>query len=191
MKSYLKFYNGIQLLAWTFALASTLFDKELFLSTILIFQTIALLEIYHVYKKWSNSSVVFTSVQTLARLYILFLIYKLLFSFMFYYDNNNTLSFVIYILLMAWCLAEIIRYAFYLSQLFEKKTKVISWLRYSAFIIIYPVGVCLEMYIIGLSFLISQSILFRILLLFSIILYFVMFPKLYTHLLHQRKKMFL
>jgi hypothetical protein len=50
-------------------------------------------------------------------------------------------------MLLAWFIAEIIRYAYYVSGMFNVQGKLITWLRYSAFIICYPVGVVSEFFI--------------------------------------------
>lgn len=46
--------------------------------------------------------------------------------------------------LFIWCLADSLRYPFYLMQLMKKSIYPLTWLRYSAWIILYPVGITLE-----------------------------------------------
>jgi very-long-chain (3R)-3-hydroxyacyl-CoA dehydratase len=45
----------------------------------------------------------------------------------------------------AWSLAEIIRYGYYLYLSIGVPPKTIIWIRYSAFIILYPIGVFSEL----------------------------------------------
>ena len=44
-------------------------------------------------------------------------------------------------LLTAWTLAEIIRYSFYFMGLIGKNIPVLTWLRYTMFIVLYPLGI--------------------------------------------------
>jgi very-long-chain (3R)-3-hydroxyacyl-CoA dehydratase len=48
-------------------------------------------------------------------------------------------------MITAWCLAEIIRYSQYILSYLEKPSKIITWLRYSGFIVLYPMGVFSEL----------------------------------------------
>lgn len=45
------------------------------------------------------------------------------------------------ILILAWSLADAIRFYYYS---FENPSYISKWLRYSAFIILYPIGFCME-----------------------------------------------
>ena len=47
-------------------------------------------------------------------------------------------------LLFIWCLADALRYPFYLMQLMDKSIHILTWIRYSAWIILYPLGISLE-----------------------------------------------
>lgn len=51
---------------------------------------------------------------------------------------------VLFVLFLAWSSIEIIRYPYYISQLYKKENKIITWLRYSAWIVLYPVGMISE-----------------------------------------------
>jgi very-long-chain (3R)-3-hydroxyacyl-CoA dehydratase len=184
---YLKAYNILQLLGWIVALVFSIFDFETFITTIFFLQVIALIEILHAYKKWNNASVLLTSLQLLARIYILILIYSILLTNMFnpIHDYFET---ILITLLVVWCIAEIIRYSYYIIILYHKKFSVFIWLRYNAFIILYPIGVFLEFYIIYMAFKLNSFLPIKIFLVISTIVYIIYFPKLYRHLLQQRKK---
>jgi very-long-chain (3R)-3-hydroxyacyl-CoA dehydratase len=41
-------------------------------------------------------------------------------------------------LLMTWAVSEVIRYPYYLAAVTKKPPQLLEWLRYSAFIILYP-----------------------------------------------------
>ena len=185
IEKYLKAYNIVQFSAWFIALLFLNFDSEISLSTILIFQFISLVEIFHAYKKWTNTSVFLTFAQIVARLFILTLVYVIIFEFLFsdlgYFDD------VIKIMFYAWCIAETIRYAYYVTQLFKKENKIITWLRYSVFIACYPIGLACEFLLMHFVFVKNDNILVRILLILVAIVYIFLFPRLYLHLLKQRK----
>ena len=61
------------------------------------------------------------------------------------------------LLFWVWSLAELIRYPFYLARLFGTRLpsivlSVITWLRYNAFIVLYPVGFVAEVWCVFLAF---------------------------------------
>ena len=47
-------------------------------------------------------------------------------------------------LYMAWSVAESIRYPFYALSLFDACPPFLTWLRYTAFIVLYPIGIFSE-----------------------------------------------
>ena len=184
IEKYLIGYSFVQLFAWLTAFIFINVDHVVSFEIILIFQIISLVETFHAYKKWNNSSPIFSFIQTAARLFILFLIYSLISKFMF--RHVNYYKEVVTIMLHVWCFAEIIRYAHYLTQLLKKENKIISWLRYSAFLILYPIGVACEFFIMYLVF-INNNFGLKIILIVIAIAYIFLFPRLYLHLLKQRK----
>ena len=184
IEKYLIGYSFIQVFAWLTAFIFINVDYEVSFGIILIFQIISLVETFHAYKKWNNSSPFFSFIQTAARLNILFLAFRLAVQFAF--DDLNYFDEVVTIMFHVWCLAEIIRYAYYLSQLLKKEIKIVSWLRYSAFIILYPIGVVCEFFIMYLVF-INNNFGLKIILIVIAIAYIFLFPRLYLHLLKQRK----
>ncbi|KAJ8919044.1 hypothetical protein NQ315_016950 [Exocentrus adspersus] len=51
---------------------------------------------------------------------------------------------VVFYLFLVWCGIEIIRYPYYMSQLHEKENGLLTWLRYSAWMVLYPIGFVCE-----------------------------------------------
>jgi len=47
-----------------------------------------------------------------------------------------------------WALAEVFRYPFYMLQLYDRKVYVVTWLRYSMWILLYPLGIASECVVI-------------------------------------------
>lgn len=182
---YLKAYNLVQLTGWFLALVSLPFSFMLSFYTVCFVQILSLLEIFHAYKKWNNSSPLLCFIQIAARLFILFFTYLLIFftifkEILFFYT-------VVYSMLLAWFIAEIIRYAYYVSGMFNVQGKLITWLRYSAFIICYPVGVIAEFFIMYTVFKYDDLLSIKILMIIVALVYLYFFPKLYLHLFKQRK----
>lgn len=110
-------------------------------------------------------------------------------------------------MMFAWSLTEVVRYSYYLLSLFEMEVRSLTWLRYSLFIVLYPLGVTGEIGClfsaqaagvigglapVGSSWLMQSvfSPLFRImpLWLFVLLSYGPGLSTLYMHMLTQRKK---
>lgn len=53
------------------------------------------------------------------------------------------------VLFMAWAISEVIRYPWYATSLLGGAPHALTWLRYTAFYALYPVGVVAEMWIIA------------------------------------------
>ncbi|RZC38430.1 very-long-chain (3R)-3-hydroxyacyl-[acyl-carrier protein] dehydratase [Asbolus verrucosus] len=107
---------------------------------------------------------------------------------------------VVFYLFMTWSAIEIIRYPYYMSQLFKKENGLLTWLRYTAWMICYPIGFVCEGVIIfrNLIFLeqsdrwtIALSTPFEITLRFSTLLrihlLFFIIPAMYTLMSHMYK----
>ncbi|KIY95821.1 protein tyrosine phosphatase-like (proline instead of catalytic arginine), member b [Monoraphidium neglectum] len=62
------------------------------------------------------------------------------------YVGNLPIQLNLISLLTAWCLSEVIRYGFFaLKELLAEAPYVSTWLRYSGFILLYPIGVASEL----------------------------------------------
>lgn len=185
IEKYLKVYNIVQLAGWLLAIISLPFSFLFSCYTIFAFQILSVLEIFHAYKKWNNSSPLFCFIQIGARIMILSFSIIIIFATFLkpipYFEN------VVYLMFAAWCIAEIIRYAYYVSQLFQKENKIIVWLRYSAFIICYPIGVACEFFIIYNVFKYTDFLAVKIMIVIVGLTYFYFFPILFNHLIKQRK----
>ena len=109
-------------------------------------------------------------------------------------------------MIMMWGLSELIRFGSHLYSSFTVLPKALLWVRYSSFIVLYPIGVFSEMMILKDGYeKISQccprvlsyempnefNISFDYLYFIWIVMipsYIVGFPFLYTYMLEQRKK---
>ncbi|NXD84949.1 HACD2 dehydratase, partial [Halcyon senegalensis] len=163
------------------------------------FQTGALLEEYLLTAKYLPgivpSSVVLTAFQVMSRV---FLTWAVTHSVKEVQTEDSVLLFVV-----AWTITEIIRYSFYTFSLLNHLPYLIKWARYTLFIVLYPMGVSGELLTIyaALPF-VRQSGLYSIslpnkynfsfdyytFLILVMISYIPIFPQLYFHMLHQRRK---
>ncbi|XP_049871486.1 very-long-chain (3R)-3-hydroxyacyl-CoA dehydratase isoform X2 [Pectinophora gossypiella] len=55
---------------------------------------------------------------------------------------------VVFYLFLVWSMIEVVRYPFYISQLYKKEIYILTWLRYTLWIPLYPIGVLCESIII-------------------------------------------
>lgn len=55
---------------------------------------------------------------------------------------------ILYPLIGSWSIAEIIRYSYYFSKSINYTPFLLKWLRYNAFLILYPIGMLSELFLI-------------------------------------------
>lgn len=189
VKYYLAAYNLAAFICWLLFLCSyfssgfVMSGSNLWLLNIA--QGMAVLEIVHVLLKWVKSPVASTAVQVFSRILILVFInlfirqHAPLFVF-----NTGVL-----IVSLAWGFTELVRYSLYFLSLFGKQPAALLWMRYSFFIVLYPLGVTGEWLILatplfanGISF--NAYTLFLVLALMAYVYYF---PVLYKYMWTQRK----
>lgn len=192
IEKYLKAYNLVQFVGWLLALL--ILPVNFILSFYIIYgvQLLSLLEIFHAYRKWTHSSPLLCFLQIGARLMILYFVLALSIKFFIpihhLFFTNDKVETIAHIMFIAWCTAEIIRYAYYLTELYQMKHDGLLWLRYTAFIICYPVGLICELYILTNVFVATPLLLLKILIILIFTGYAIAFPRLYLHLLKQRKQ---
>lgn len=186
IEKYIKIYNWLQLTGWTVALLNLPFNFSLSFYLVAVIQTLALVEVFHAQKKWIKSPVLLVFVQTFARIYILFWCYILIWMSIF--KPINYLNSIIIILLTVWCVAEIIRYAYYTLQLYKNENKLATWLRYNVFIICYPIGVACEILILVSVFKNNELLIVKLCMIATFLAYIIYFPKLFKYLLKARQQ---
>jgi very-long-chain (3R)-3-hydroxyacyl-CoA dehydratase len=134
-------------------------------------QTFFLLEIFNIIIGISRSTYIPTLIQVSSRVYVIWTSY-------IHKIQNTPLT----LLLVCWNISDLIRYAFYLFR-----SRWLKSLRYNAFIILYPIGIALEIYLTNCVYLMHTN--YKAKLLGAImLLYIPLFPYLYYHMLTQRKR---
>lgn len=213
-KTYLIVYNVLLLLGWLAIFVRTfsvILDTELngknnwhqfFLNVYLkveiflkLSQTAAVLEIFHCLVKIVPSSPTLTGFQVFSRLFILWFVTDLIPL------TQEAPGVILY--LVCWTVTEIIRYSYYALNIIGRAPYILTWCRYTFFFVLYPVGVLGElitiysalgvvwetrMLSIALPNVINFSFSYYVFLLFVMFCYIPIFPKLYCHMVAQRRK---
>ncbi|KAK3097558.1 hypothetical protein FSP39_010781 [Pinctada imbricata] len=145
---YLFVYNMFQFVGFSFIVLLLLLrlykdGKEAFSQSmttvgtqLMVCQTMAVMEIIHPILGLIKSSAIPPLIQVLGRSIILFVI--------IHHEERIHDAPAVYFLILTWSLVELIRYPFYMLGLVNKKIYLVTWLRYTAWIPLYPLGFLLE-----------------------------------------------
>lgn len=145
-------------------------------------QTLAVLEVVHVAFGLVKSSLVTTAMQVASRLVLVWGVVQP------FPAAAATVGFCTMVL--AWSITECIRYPFYYFALQGKVPKVLEWLRYTTFIVLYPLGASSEAWLVYRALPAAQfwhpyyALFLKVLLL----IYPPSFYVLYMHMWKQRRK---
>lgn len=189
-QQYLTVYNYTAFLSWLFFLAFFFLEKGclavngMSIMALNIAQGIAILEILHAAFKLVKAPVTTTSAQIFSRLLILGIINFILFQ----HIENRLFNVGVYIIIFAWTITELVRYSYHFISRNSIRPFWITWMRYSFFIILYPLGILGEWFIIlSLYPTFGTALYFIAPVGFLLVTYIWFFPKLFGYLLHQRK----
>ncbi len=190
LRFYLLAYNFLAFTCWLLYLVFYgLADFQLNVYALVflnIAQGMAVLEILNVMLKWVKSPLISTVAQVSSRLLVLMLIN----IFMNQPDLVSQASLGLEMVTVAWVITELVRYSFYFFAQLKIEVKALVWMRYSFFVVLYPLGVCGEWVIIsaptlnyGFSFNAYSAFV-----IIAIIAYGYFFPKLYRYMFKQRNQ---
>ncbi len=169
-----------------------------------ISQSVAIMEVIHAMLGVVRSPVMITATQVASRLWILWGIVNLA-------PEATTTSVVtvgfinlsLVTLLTAWCLSEVIRYGFFAMKEIGSQPRVMVWLRYSGFLVLYPLGVSSELAMVWLALPvirlkglwsivlpnpINLSVSYDVICVLAVAAYLPGFPQLFGYMLKQRRK---
>lgn len=209
VKLYLILFNFLSLVSWALLLVNVVRHylnggsiNELWWNVETVFkvaQTLAVLEVVHPLLGWIRSPFFTTFIQVLSRIGILWFIINL--------ESRTPLPLWGYIalntLIFAWGVTEVVRYAFYGLKLLNIEFSLLTWCRYSFFLVLYPLGVSSELTLVAArlayiysdrpySLFMPNSINFGIdffyLVIIALIAYIPGFPTLYGHMRKMRSK---
>lgn len=189
VKYYLVAYNVLAFCAWLAYLVSfawsgfALEGNSLVLLNIA--QGLAILEIAHIVFKLVKSPLASTIAQVFSRLLVLLLIDY----FVYQQLQHQALQAGILVVSAAWGITELVRYSFYATQLLNNQPRLLLWMRYTFFIVLYPIGVFGEWLIIATPIFISGMVfnLYNLAMAFVLLSYVYYFPVLYKYMWKQRK----
>lgn len=177
--SYINIYNYLQTLLWLVGLifmATTFVAPNLtqYLNKYyIIIQSIMFLDIIHAILKLVRGNIFATILQVGSRIYVVWMIVR---------EQTEGPNIWNYLMYTAWSLAEIIRYQYYIRKPSEG---LLLFLRYNAFIILYPIGILTgELPLIYQNYQATKNIVNLVIM----FLYIPFFPYLYIHMLSLRKK---
>jgi very-long-chain (3R)-3-hydroxyacyl-CoA dehydratase len=190
MKTYLKAYNLLLGVGWGVFLVYFLLQgmalSDYSLMLLNVCQVAALLEIVHAGLKWTSSPVVTTALQVFSRVFVLYWINVIP------ADRQIELLDIsgITIVSLAWGVTEVVRYNYYFFTLLNKPLQVLHYLRYTLFIILYPLGITGEGMIMLSALKVNewQISLTNGIIVIVLLSYIPFFPKLYGYMWKQRRK---
>ncbi len=201
-KYYLLGYNGLAFLSWLAYGISLICKSELAIPLLIIAQGLAILEVVHAATGLVSSPVGSTAAQVASRLLVVVLL------LVFISDEAQHLSYIgLLVVTVAWTITELVRYSFYFIGLLGREPGWLLWMRYTFFIVLYPLGVTGEWLIIlsplitygftatsyegfwrfGTTFQMSHTY-YSIFVGFLAISYIYYFPVLYRYMWRQRSK---
>eukprot|EP00731_Ephydatia_muelleri_P016728 Em0009g1152a len=154
-KAYLVCYNVVQWVGFcvvVWLLGKCLFDGyedgirmayEWAGPTLSLCQTLAFLEVVHSAVGLVKGAIVPSLMQVSGRAIILFVVL----------DTNKQLHDhpVVWVLFLVWSLIELVRYPYYALSVVNIQVNVLTWLRYTAWIPLYPLGLLTEGIVVWLS----------------------------------------
>lgn len=189
-------YNSISASLWGVVLVNTIFlfaflgqpyvfDKTNKLLTVV--QCGAIVEIINAITGVVKSPMLTTTTQVFLRLLIVLGIVQVL------PESPANFHWAYITLLLAWSITEVIRYSYYAAHLAESTSMPywLTWLRYSAFYALYPMGVASEMTMIYKSLGEAEKVVGGW---YSKLLFCILFTyppglyTLYTYMMRQRRK---
>lgn len=194
--SYLPLYNLFSTIGWGCVLCSVLLQyprigqPEYYWctkNTVTVVQCCAILEIFNALIGIVRSPILTTAAQVASRLLVVLGVFQLL-------PDASAAQGIPYVtLLTAWSLAEVVRYLFYFFTLTRAQgaPRVLHYMRYNLFIVLYPTGVASELIIIHSALPLALDfypVWFHRLLIASMLTYVPGLPMLFVHMLAQRKK---
>lgn len=183
-------FNLLTLVAWALffihaALHGLLYDGQSLLM-LAVAQGLAVFEIMNALLGIAGAHWLLTTIQVLSRFLVVAL---LLWMPSDHVQGQGWLS-GFAVIAIAWTVTEIVRALYYLAGIFQQNWTIITFARYSFFLILYPLGVAGEFMVMYTfwSWREWRLDLLNIALGIIALSYFIGFPKLFGHMLKQRKK---
>ena len=192
-KAWLISFNVVTLVAWLlYFLHASLHGLHFDFQSLLMLafaQGLAIFEIMNSIIGIAGANWLLTTLQVLSRFLVVALLFWIPEERLVEIDQHSIVTGFM-LITIAWSITEIVRALYYLADLFKKSRQIITFSRYTFFIVLYPIGVLGEFLIMFTFWEWRQFELNVINLALALIAlsYFIFFPKLYGHMWKQRKK---
>lgn len=147
-KVYMVFYNLCQFVGYTYVLLvmSVLYYRDGPDSMSKIYETVGnplkfcqllqYLEVLHPIFGYTKGGPLVPFFQVTGRNFVLFLMITL--------EPRMQTKPVVFYIFCIWSLVEVVRYPYYITQMFESNIGLLTWLRYTIWIPLYPMGILCE-----------------------------------------------
>lgn len=189
-RNWLIGFNAVTLVAWLVFIAIAVADglqlTDRGSKALLVAQGLAVFEIMNSVLGIAGSNWLLTTLQVSSRLLVMGILVLMASTC----PCAGWESWGYPLITVAWGLTEVVRAVHYLAGLLGKEWSAVNWMRYSLFLVLYPTGVTGEFLILfgfwqwrGAQFDLLAAALGVIAL-----SYVVFFPKLFGHMLSQRRK---
>ncbi|CDS06333.1 hypothetical protein LRAMOSA08861 [Lichtheimia ramosa] len=192
---YLLGYNNVSFMGWFWVFYTTLYCylsagfqydnvHDLSWQGLTIVQSAALLEVVNSWCGFVRAPKLTTTMQVASR-------FMLVWGVCYLFPKVQT-HWAFVSMVLAWSLAECIRYAYYGTNLIGSVPTGLTWARYNAFLILYPIGVASELTLIyqALPYAKDGNVMYYYFMIATALFYIPGFPILFTHMLSQRRKYF-
>lgn len=190
LKKYLVSYNIVLFFAWSLFFAwqithGFVIDK-VSITILNVAQLAALLEILHTKLGWVKSPIFTTTLQISSRVFVLFWLNVIPAEHQVLLLGISGIT----VVSVAWSITEMVRYSYYAGSLLNKEIKLLTFLRYTLFIVLYPIGITGEGMIMFsvLKWNNYDFSIVNIVIAIVMLSYLPFFPKLYGYMWQQRKK---
>ncbi|VVC98483.1 unnamed protein product [Leptidea sinapis] len=147
-KVYLTIYNLFQFVGFTYVLCvmcvrylkleydSVPDTYEHVGSAMKFLHLLMFLEVMHPMFGYTKGSPLVAFMQITGRAFVLFVMIEA--------EPRMQVKPVVFYLFLMWSLIEVVRYPFYITQLYKKEVYILTWLRYTMWIPLYPLGILCE-----------------------------------------------
>lgn len=151
-KVYLVMYNLFQFVGYMYVLTVIAvryvrYDYESVVGTyenvgaaMKFLQLLQYLEVMHPLFGYTKGGAVVPFFQVSGRAFVLFLMIDA--------EPRMQTKPVVFYLFVMWTMIEVVRYPYYISQLYKKEIYILTWLRYTMWIPLYPLGILCEAIVI-------------------------------------------
>lgn len=151
-KAYLFAYSLVMFLGYFFILSRLFYSvitmQEEFFSRAYLptaqcinaLHVLAFFEAVHCYFGFTGGKVPMVLLQCIGR--------ALICLYLHHHQRAQTSTFI-FVLFVAWSLGEVLRYPYYMSTIIRKRMPRLEWIRYTAFIVLYPIGCIGELGVIS------------------------------------------